>query len=194
MYNFLWPPWTIAHQTSLSMEFSRQEYWGGSHFLLQGIFLNQRWNIGLLHCRHILYHLSHQESLYFPLIGKMAFETHDSDFQKRVLVKNPTENDGSVWKMCSPPFLTCYFFWGEFYICFFDCQQILGKKRKILLMYFSGSWVIVSTVTEHLFSMLNHYLLQSQDTNIFLWFVSSFCPFHGRVPYSFVTQYSTFCD
>ena len=27
-------PWTIAHQASLSMEFSRQEFWSGYHFLL----------------------------------------------------------------------------------------------------------------------------------------------------------------
>ena len=26
----------------------------------RGIFLTQRWNLGLLHCRRILYHLSHQ--------------------------------------------------------------------------------------------------------------------------------------
>ena len=32
-------------------------------FLLQGIFLTQGLNPGLLHCRQILYHLSHQESL-----------------------------------------------------------------------------------------------------------------------------------
>ena len=32
----------------------------GSHFLLQGIFLIQGLNPGLLHCRQILYHLSHQ--------------------------------------------------------------------------------------------------------------------------------------
>ena len=25
-------PWTVAHQASLSMEFSRQEYWSGSPF------------------------------------------------------------------------------------------------------------------------------------------------------------------
>ena len=31
-------PWTVAHQTLLSMGFSRQEYWSGFHFLLQGIF------------------------------------------------------------------------------------------------------------------------------------------------------------
>ena len=30
------------------------------HSLLQGIFLTQGLNMGLLHCRQILYHLSHQ--------------------------------------------------------------------------------------------------------------------------------------
>ena len=54
-------PWTIAHQASLSMEFSRQEYWRGSHSLLQGVFSTQEWNRGL-HCRWILYCLSHQGS------------------------------------------------------------------------------------------------------------------------------------
>ena len=34
-------PWTLARQAPLSMGFSRQEYWSGLHFLLQGIFLIQ---------------------------------------------------------------------------------------------------------------------------------------------------------
>ena len=34
----------------------------GSHSLLQGIFLTQELNLGLPHCRQILYHLSHQFS------------------------------------------------------------------------------------------------------------------------------------
>ena len=34
----------------------------GCHALLQGIFLTQGLNRGLLHCRRILYHLSHQGS------------------------------------------------------------------------------------------------------------------------------------
>ena len=34
----------------------------GCHFLLQGIFLTQGSNPGLLHCRQILYYLSHQGS------------------------------------------------------------------------------------------------------------------------------------
>ena len=31
----LYTPWTGAHQTPLSIEFSRQEYWSGCHALLQ---------------------------------------------------------------------------------------------------------------------------------------------------------------
>ena len=34
----------------------------GCHVLLEGIFPTQGWNSGLLHCRWILYHLSHQGS------------------------------------------------------------------------------------------------------------------------------------
>ena len=52
-------PWTVACQAPLSMEFSRQEYWSA---LLWGIFLTQGSNPGLLHCRWILYHPSHQGS------------------------------------------------------------------------------------------------------------------------------------
>ena len=48
-------PWTLAHQAPSSMGFSRQEYWSGCHFLLQGIFLIQGSNPGLLDCRQTLY-------------------------------------------------------------------------------------------------------------------------------------------
>ena len=55
-------PWTAAHQAPPSMGFSRQEYWSGLPFLLQGTFPIQGRNPGLPHCRQILYHLSHQGS------------------------------------------------------------------------------------------------------------------------------------
>ena len=51
-------PWTEAHQASLSMEFSRQEY--------QGIFPIKRLNLYLLHCRQILYLLSRSHCI--PLL------------------------------------------------------------------------------------------------------------------------------
>ena len=54
-------PWTIAFQAPLSMGFSRQEYWSGLPFL-QGIFLTQESNLGLLHCKQILYQLSYKGS------------------------------------------------------------------------------------------------------------------------------------
>ena len=42
----------------------------GSHSLLQRIFPTQRQNPGLLHCRRLLYHLSHQGSPQFSSVGQ----------------------------------------------------------------------------------------------------------------------------
>ena len=59
---------TVAHQAPLSLEFSRQEYTGvGSHSLLQGIFPTQGTIPSLLHCRLILYHLSHKVSSKYTM-------------------------------------------------------------------------------------------------------------------------------
>ena len=68
-------PWTVACQAPLSMEFSRLECWSrwtfpspgkntgvGRHSLLQGIYLTKGSNLGLLHCRQILYYLSQEGS------------------------------------------------------------------------------------------------------------------------------------
>ena len=51
-------PLTVACQAPLSMGFSRQV---GCHFFLQGIFLTQGSNPGLLHCRQMRYHLNQWE-------------------------------------------------------------------------------------------------------------------------------------
>ena len=53
---------TVACQASLSMGFSRQEYWSGLPFSSPEGLPIQRSNSGLLHCKQMLYHLSHQES------------------------------------------------------------------------------------------------------------------------------------
>ena len=60
MSDSLLTPRTVACQDSLSLEFSRQEYWSGLHFLLQRNFLTQGLNPGLLHQRQILYSLSYR--------------------------------------------------------------------------------------------------------------------------------------
>ena len=51
------PPGSSAHGDSAGKNTGV-----GCHPLLQGIFPTQVWNPGLLHCRRILYHLSHQGS------------------------------------------------------------------------------------------------------------------------------------
>ena len=54
--------WTIACQAPLSMGFPGKNTGVCCHFLLQGIFLTRRWNLGLLHCRQSPYQLSYRGS------------------------------------------------------------------------------------------------------------------------------------
>jgi len=50
------------------MGFSRQEYWSGLPFPSPGDLFNPGIEPGLLHCRQILYHLSHHVSPYNLLL------------------------------------------------------------------------------------------------------------------------------
>ena len=63
-------PWTVAAQAPLSMNSPGLNTGVGSPSLLQGIFPTQGSNPGLLHCRQMLYCLSHEgsTSLCFNLI------------------------------------------------------------------------------------------------------------------------------
>ena len=59
-------PWTIAHQAPLSMDPAV-----GSLSSLQGIFPTQGLNLGLPHCRWILYRLSHQDKGFSVNLGTL---------------------------------------------------------------------------------------------------------------------------
>ena len=52
-------PWTVACQGFCLWDSLGKSTGVGCHFLLQGIFPTQESNPGLLHCRKILYQLSH---------------------------------------------------------------------------------------------------------------------------------------
>ena len=54
-------PRTVARQVPLSIDFPGKNTGVGFHSLLQGIFPTQGANLGLPHCRQILYHLSYRE-------------------------------------------------------------------------------------------------------------------------------------
>ena len=76
------------------MEFSRPEYWHGKLFTSPGIFPNQGLNSGLLHCRWILYQLSHKGSprilewVAYPLYPYPGIELVSPSLQADTL---PTE-------------------------------------------------------------------------------------------------------
>ena len=55
----LWPHGLLPTRLLHPWDFSGKNTRVGCHFLLQ-IFLTQGLNLGLLHCRQTLYHLSHQ--------------------------------------------------------------------------------------------------------------------------------------
>ena len=69
----LWNPWTVAHWAPLSMGFSRQGYWSGSHSLLQRIFLTQGLNLGLLHCRQMFNVWATREAQCGSVINSLYF-------------------------------------------------------------------------------------------------------------------------
>ena len=64
-------PWTVA-RLLCSWNSPGQNTGMGHHFLLQGIFLTQGWNLGLLHCRRILYHWATREA-HLPLDYTFSF-------------------------------------------------------------------------------------------------------------------------
>ena len=96
-------PWTVAWQVPLSRGFTRQEYWMGCHFLLQGIFPTQGSNSCLRHCRQILYLLSHQETAY--LILRSIWKKNNKDYcckkkKKLINMKYTVEWRNSVCSVC----------------------------------------------------------------------------------------------
>ena len=62
MFDSLWPLGLQLARLLCPWDSPGKNTGVGCHFLLQGIFLTQESNPGLLHCRWILYHLSHQGS------------------------------------------------------------------------------------------------------------------------------------
>ena len=80
-------PWTIARQAPLSMGFSRQEYWSGFHFLLQGFFPTERLNPHVLLSRQVLYHWATWEA--HLLTGMTCQKTRE----QQVLIRMWREED-----------------------------------------------------------------------------------------------------
>ena len=65
MSNYFVTPWTVAHQALCPWDFPGKNTGVSCHFLLQGIFLTQGSNSGLLHWQADSWPLSHQGSPLF---------------------------------------------------------------------------------------------------------------------------------
>ena len=57
-------PWTVASQTPLSTEFSRQESWSELPSPFPGDLPDPGWNLGFLHCGQILYYWATKGALF----------------------------------------------------------------------------------------------------------------------------------
>ena len=71
-YSHVWLfviPCAVAHRLLCPWNSPGKNTGVGCNFLLQGIFLTQGKNLGLLHCRQILYHLSYQVSPFSLWLG-----------------------------------------------------------------------------------------------------------------------------
>ena len=77
----------------------------GCHFLLQGIFPTQGSNLGLLHCRWILYQLSQQGSLFLPLLMVKAKalekETERVKGKLKGCLNEVSRKERRPWHACS---------------------------------------------------------------------------------------------
>ena len=104
----------VAHSAPQSLEFSNQEYWSGWPLPCPGDLPDQGLNLGLLHCRQILYCLSHQGSpvregresetreeqsssleagAYFPINGY----THNNIFELFCRCRKPFQVEKSMF-------------------------------------------------------------------------------------------------
>ena len=89
----------------------------GCHALLQGIFLTQGSNLGLLHCRWILYYLSHQGNSdyrlgdaigrWFPCLPELLVDL--GNFRKNIPVLRTLCLEVHIWQMWSGTWKSLFF-------------------------------------------------------------------------------------
>ena len=167
-------PWTVE-----STEFFSQNTGVGSLFLLQGIFPTQGLNPGLLHCRRILFQLSHKRSarilewLAYPfsrVLPNPGIEPGSPAFQVDSL---PTELSGfNIVRNCKIVFqnaCSVFFFVNT---CSSFIFNFCHSNRNLMVLIFVILIFMFPMMSdlEHLFICLFCLLYVSNEC-------SNFCPF-----------------
>ena len=114
------------------MGFPRQEYWSGLSFPSQGIFLDQGLNshlLCLLHCRWILYPLSHRESHKHRL--KCSSKTKEKLQVPWPILTLTAAIGGGSWTLKS---VTVTY------------TQLMKTFNLLLIWYYNESWSLESTI------------------------------------------------
>ena len=97
-------PWTVACWTTWNSPGKNTQV--DSRFLLQGIFPNQGLNSGLLHCRQILYQLSHQgSSADKGLCGQSHGFSSSHVWMWELTIKKAERQRTDAFKLCWSRFL-----------------------------------------------------------------------------------------
>ena len=73
----------VAHQDTLPMDLSRQEYWNGQPFPSPEDLPNPRIELGLLHCKQIFYHLSQQGNPQPYTWKEVSFKKENENFEEK---------------------------------------------------------------------------------------------------------------
>ena len=136
--------WTIARPALLSMGLSRQEYWSGhpSPWDLP----NPGIESGLLHCRQILYHMSHQGRSYNLLsdflsaFGWVFFACwKEPPLYRKKNLKIANLNTDYIWKVAFQRIMIYYTFYSFFiwkllflHIFLKECEKCTVIKNRIL--------------------------------------------------------------
>ena len=144
----------------------------GNHSLLQGIFLTQGSNLGLLHCQQILYHLNHEGS------SLMYIDLMINDIEKWYVFFWKTSIEGH-----------CPFLEGYLFFLFLSCLNLLILDANLFL----DAWFTVNF--SHCIGCLITLLILPFTVQIFLvWWIPTclflfFLPIHLTLYTSIINQY-----
>ena len=153
------------------MEFSRQEYWSGLPFLIQGIFPTEGLNPGLPYCRQILYRLSHQCRFS---CNKCTTFLGNVDVEEAMIVWGQEEYRGNLSTFCSILLRPKIAF---FLKCIFKKVSLDFRFCEISVLIFMCVFLIVLHCTCTPVTFVSPQKVQHISTLYFL-FLLLFSPLH----------------
>ena len=134
----------------------------GCHALLQGIFPTQGSNQGLLHCRQILYHLSHQGTYWEVILTCLCTHVANTPSKTQGILSTPAGSLCPFWVVTT--ILT-----SSSKACVFELEQEFSSKTVPITGAIAGSLPCLSwrpPSPSHMTILLQRFLESSSEPNI----------------------------